>query len=164
MLNTPPPNAEAARGTVPTRPIITLSVTPMSIWLTCPITIGIARSMVPRASLITACITEVLLPTGPGCPTLPEVDKRRALSLAVAATATFAALWAYVTQPRATPRHRPVVPIQDGQTIDFSGGRPVIKDSAADKASMDAALKQIDEATTSVTFPAEPAPTPAPKK
>jgi len=87
------------------------------------------------------------------------VDKRRALSLAVAATATFAALWAYVTQPRATPRHRPVVPIQDGQTIDFSGGRPVIKDSAAD-----AALKQIDEATTSVTFPAEPAPTPAPKK
>lgn len=54
------------------------------------------------------------------------------------------------------------------KTIDFSSGKPVVKDSAADKAAIDAALKDMAEATQSVTFdrprkPAEPAPVP-PKK
>jgi hypothetical protein len=44
---------------------------------------------------------------------------------------------AYATQPRAGRHGQPVVPIQDGKTIDFSGGSPVIRDSAADKAALD---------------------------
>ena len=56
--NTLPANADAASGTVPTRPIITLSITPMSIWLTWPIVMGIARWSVDRASLRTACIED----------------------------------------------------------------------------------------------------------
>lgn len=48
------------------------------------------------------------------------------------------------------------------KTIDFSSGQPVVKDSAEDKAAIDAAMKDIAEATKSVTFdpppqkPAEP--------
>src|ERR1017187_4152887 len=59
MLKTPTPNDEAARGTAPVRPIITLSVIPMSTWLTWPMVMGIARSSVARDSLKTACIDEV---------------------------------------------------------------------------------------------------------
>jgi hypothetical protein len=49
-LKMPTPNEDAARGTVPVRPIMTLSVMPISIWLTCPIAIGIARNSVARDS------------------------------------------------------------------------------------------------------------------
>ena len=55
-LKIPTPNDEAARGTVPVRPIMTLSVTPISIWLSCPIVIGTARSSVARNSRSTAFI------------------------------------------------------------------------------------------------------------
>jgi hypothetical protein len=97
------------------------------------------------------------------------VDKRRALDLALAAAVTAAALWAYASQPRPGRAAAAAVPIQDGQTIDFSQGRPVIKDDAADKARMDGALRQIDEATQGVTFPAAvpaggPTPTPTPSR
>jgi hypothetical protein len=51
------------------------------------------------------------------------------------------------------------VPIQDGKTIDFSGGSPVVRDDPANRAKMDAALKEIDAAARTVTFPAEPTPT-----
>ena len=57
-------------------------------------------------------------------------------------------------------RPREAVPIQDAKTIDFSGGSPVVTDSAADKAAMEAALKKIDAAAGTVTF----APDPPPKK
>ena len=88
---------------------------------------------------------------------IPQVDRRRIASLALAAAATAAAFWLYAAQPRT---HAPaVVPIQDGKTIDFSSGKPVIKDSSADKAKLDAAVKEIDEASKDVTFPAT-----APKK
>jgi predicted negative regulator of RcsB-dependent stress response len=40
----------------------------------------------------------------------------------------------------------------DGQTIDFSSGKPVVKDSAEDKAATDAAVKDMAEATKGVTF------------
>lgn len=42
----------------------------------------------------------------------------------------------------------------DGQTIDFSSGKPVVKNSAEDKAAMDAALKDMAEATKDTTFTA----------
>ncbi len=85
------------------------------------------------------------------------MDRRRAASLAIAAAVTAAALWAYASQPRQGP-FGPVVPLQDGKTVDFSGGRPVIRDGAADKAAMDAAVREMDEAGKAVTFPADPPP------
>ncbi|HET7527021.1 MAG TPA: hypothetical protein VFK10_13855 [Burkholderiaceae bacterium] len=40
----------------------------------------------------------------------------------------------------------------DHQTVDFSGGKPVVKNTAADKAAIDAALKDIESAEKDVTF------------
>jgi hypothetical protein len=85
---------------------------------------------------------------------LHSLSIRRALSLAVSALVTAAALWSYAAQPRPVA----VVPIQDGKTIDFSSGTPVVKDSPADRAAMDAAVKEMDAAAKDVTFPAGPAP------
>lgn len=44
----------------------------------------------------------------------------------------------------------------EGKTIDFSSGQPVVTDSPEDRAALEAALKDIAEATRDVTFPAEP--------
>lgn len=78
----------------------------------------------------------------------------------VCAAATVAALWLYVSHGRRPHRAEPV-PIQDGRTIDFSNGSPVLKEDPANRAKMDAALRQMEEAAKTVTFPAEPTPTPA---
>jgi hypothetical protein len=86
------------------------------------------------------------------------VNTRRAISLLVSAAATAAALWTYGSQPRRAPAHGPLVPIQDGKTIDFSDGSPAIKDGPADKAAVDAAVKAMDAAARDVSFPADPAP------
>jgi hypothetical protein len=82
---------------------------------------------------------------------------------------TIAAIWAYFYKPAipvslppslpAATKDTPVTPIVDGAAIDFSTGKPVVSTSAADKASMDAAVKQIDEAAKGVTFKADPTPT-----
>lgn len=53
----------------------------------------------------------------------------------------------------------------DSQTIDFSSGRPVVKDTAADRAAIEQAKRDMAEAVKGVTFgpPAKPAvPPPAP--
>ena len=84
------------------------------------------------------------------------MSTRRALSLLVSAAATAAALWTYGFQPRRSHAGPAAVPIPDGKTIDFSGGSPVVRSRAADKASMDAALRQIDEATRDTTVQAPP--------
>lgn len=55
-----------------------------------------------------------------------------------------------------------VVPIEDRKTIDFSSGAPVVKDSAQEKAIIDRAVKEMDEAAQGVSF--GPPPTTAPKK
>ncbi len=47
---------------------------------------------------------------------------------------------------------RPEVAIQDGKTIDFSSGRPVVKDTAKEKASIDKSVKEMEEATQGVSF------------
>ena len=49
-VNSPCAKADAASGTLPTRPIITVSVMPISIWLTCPTTMGKASASVGRSS------------------------------------------------------------------------------------------------------------------
>lgn len=93
--------------------------------------------------------------TSARCPTLPSLKNPRALSLLIGAAATAAALWAYASQPRTAGRTMVPVAIQDGKTIDFSSGRPVTRDGAADKAALDAAVKEIDAASKDVTFPAD---------
>jgi maltose-binding protein MalE len=64
---------------------------------------------------------------------------------------------------RKTAPH-PEVAIQDGKTIDFSSGKPVVKDSAKEKAAIDKAVKEMEEAAKGVTFTSPTAPPAAPKK
>lgn len=53
-----------------------------------------------------------------------------------------------------------VVPIQDGQTIDFSSGRAEVRNDAADRAALAKAKQEMDAATADITFaptkPTEP--------
>jgi hypothetical protein len=86
---------------------------------------------------------------------LRSLNRSRVISFLIGLSATAAALWVYASQPRTGPRDQVLVPIQDGKTIDFSSGKPVVRDSAADKAAMDAAVKEIDAASKDVTFPAD---------
>ena len=46
-----------------------------------------------------------------------------------------------------------VVAIQDGKTIDFSSGKPVIKDDATEKKIIADAVSEMDTAAKDVTFP-----------
>ena len=67
------------------------------------------------------------------------------------------------------PEPPPAQPVALGgenerKTIDFSTGQPVVKDSPEDKAVIDAALKEMAEATKEVTFEARPAKQPEPAK
>src|SRR5581483_4994517 len=55
--------------------------------------------------------------------------------------------------PPTMPRPKPEVPIQDGKTIDFSTGAPVIKDNPADQAALERSLREMDAAAGTVTFP-----------
>jgi hypothetical protein len=55
------------------------------------------------------------------------------------------------------------VAIQDGKTIDFSSGKPVLKDSPEEKALIARSVKEMDEAAQEVTF-APPAKKTAPAK
>jgi hypothetical protein len=84
------------------------------------------------------------------------VTPRRTASVLLAAAATAAVFWAYVSH-RGAGRPAPV-PIQDGKTLNFSNGSPQVGDSAADKAALDAGVKEIDEATKNITFRAQPTP------
>ena len=87
------------------------------------------------------------------------MKQRRIAPALIAAATAAAALWMYASRgPRERRPTREAVPIQDAKTIDFSGGSPVVRDGAADKAAMDAALRKIDAAAGTVTFPADPPP------
>lgn len=87
------------------------------------------------------------------------LNKRRIASILIGAAAAAAALWFYASRAGGGRRGPPVpVPIQDGKTIDFSNGSPVVTDSAADKAAMDRTVKEMDAASKTVTFSADPPP------
>jgi hypothetical protein len=61
--------------------------------------------------------------------------------------------------PAASAKPQTNVAILDGKTIDFSGGAPVVKDDAKEKADLDRSLKEMQEATKNVRFgPSAPAP------
>ncbi|HVS51800.1 MAG TPA: hypothetical protein VHD62_05540 [Opitutaceae bacterium] len=52
---------------------------------------------------------------------------------------------------------KPVVPIEDGKTIDFSTGVPIVKDAPAEKAAIERSLKEMEAASAGVTFGPRPA-------
>jgi hypothetical protein len=52
----------------------------------------------------------------------------------------------------ASERVRTEVAIQDGKTIDYSSGKPVVKDTEKEKAAIEKAVKEMDEAAKGVTF------------
>jgi hypothetical protein len=56
----------------------------------------------------------------------------------------------------------PEVAIQDGKTIDFSGGKAVVRDNPEERAAMERALKEMEEAAKDVTFGPTKPPPPAP--
>jgi hypothetical protein len=68
-----------------------------------------------------------------------------------------------VSRPIVSPASPAVSPtssgvaIEDRKTIDFSSGKPEVRNTDADKAAVDAAVKEIEAATKDVTF--GPAPT-----
>lgn len=65
----------------------------------------------------------------------------------------------FTPPPVVVPGTRPAVRIQDGKTIDFSSGKPVVKDSGEEKTIIDAAVKEMDEAAKNVRFsPTTPGP------
>jgi hypothetical protein len=88
-----------------------------------------------------------------------DVNTRRTASVLVAAAATAAVIWAYVSH-RGMRSPGPV-PIQDGKTLNFSNGSAQVGNSDADRAALDAGVREIDEATKNITFSAQPTPTPA---
>jgi hypothetical protein len=58
------------------------------------------------------------------------------------------------------PKAKPEVSIEDGKTIDFSSGVPIVKDDAKEKAAIERSVKAMEEAAKEVTFgPPPPAPT-----
>jgi len=63
-----------------------------------------------------------------------------------------------VSAPAVTPETPAEVPIQEGKTIDFSSGKPEVRETDADRAALERAKREMDEATRNVTFaPTKPA-------
>ena len=87
--------------------------------------------------------------------------KRAATWLLLLLLAGGAAWWGWQRfgpQPAAPVAAQPAAPVDlvkhDGQTIDFSSGRPVVKDSPEDKAALEKSAKEMAEAAKNVTFEA----------
>jgi hypothetical protein len=91
--------------------------------------------------------------------------KRAALWLLLTLLAGTAAWWGWrLFGPQPAPLD---LTKHDGQTIDFSSGQPVVKDSPGDKAALEKAAAEMAEAAKGVTFEApkkKPEQSPAPPK
>lgn len=85
--------------------------------------------------------------------------KVRVLMSFVAIALVALGLWLTARRHAPAGRH-PEVRIEDGKTIDFSSGKPVVKDNAAEKAKIQQGVSAIDAATVNVTFAPNPPPTP----
>ena len=90
------------------------------------------------------------------------MKSKRPILILLAAAAIIVAALAF-RHFRVAGKTNPPVAIQDGKTIDFSSGKPVVKDSAKEKAVIDAAVKEMDEAVKDMTITSPPAP-PAERK
>jgi hypothetical protein len=91
-------------------------------------------------------------------PTAPDAPNPTSLPSATSTAAT-----SLGTSSPSAPQS--VVAIQDGKTLDFSSGKPVLKDSADEKAIIEQSVKEMNEAAAGVTFgPAPKPPAPDPKR
>ncbi len=63
------------------------------------------------------------------------------------------AYWYFFRPQDESPRPLPPeVSIEDGKTIDFSKGKAEVRNTAEDQAAMDAAVKEMEEATKDISF------------
>lgn len=62
------------------------------------------------------------------------------------------ALPANKNEPAAATPVPAEVPIQEGKTIDFSSGKPEVRETDEDRAAIERAKREMDEATKDVTF------------
>ena len=85
--------------------------------------------------------------------------KNRLLLVFVAVVVLSAGALLLVRLKTGPGKTHPEIAIQDGKTIDFSSGKPVVKDTAKEKASIDKSVKEMEEATKGVSFSS-----PTPKK
>lgn len=83
--------------------------------------------------------------------------KIRFLLLALLALVSAAIAWR-LTRPKPVPHPAPAVVIQDHATLDFSSGRPVVKNDAGEKAIIDAAVKDMNDAARNIRFSLPPPP------
>lgn len=90
--------------------------------------------------------------------------KNRLLWVFVAVAALSAVALLLTRWKMASGKPRPEVAIQDGKAIDFSSGRPVVKDTAKEKAAIDKSVKEMEEAAQGVTFSSPTAKPAEPKK
>ena len=97
----------------------------------------------------------------------PRLELTVMIALLVLAIGIYWWMQSRALQPRG-PKSE--VAIQDGKTIDFSNGLPVVKDDAKQKAAIEKSVKEMDAAVQNVTFapkapaekkPAEPPAAPA---
>lgn len=83
--------------------------------------------------------------------------KIRLIIIALLAIASAAIAWRF-TRPKPAPTIAPPVAIRDRATIDFSSGRPVVKNDAGEKAIIDAAVKDMNDAAKNIRFTLPPPP------
>ena len=100
--------------------------------------------------------------TAPATVTPPSVVAAPAAQTAALAGPPPAAPMAATSTSVAAATTKTDVAIQDEKTIDFSSGKPVVKDSAEEKAIIANSVKEMKEAAAGITFgpapkPAEPA-------
>jgi hypothetical protein len=91
--------------------------------------------------------------------------RRHLLALILIVAGIALGLW-WSRSHRATPSGPPPQPvrIEDKKTIDFSSGKPVVRDSHEDQAVIDKAVKEMDAATKDITFGPNSALAPSPPK
>ena len=88
--------------------------------------------------------------------------KRNLLWLLALGTAIY--LGYLFLQPKPVADRKATVPIPDGATIDFSSGKPVVRADVGEKAIIDAAVKDMNEAAKNIRFePLAPPPLELPK-
>ena len=81
----------------------------------------------------------------------PAPAVQPAAAVAPVAPATKIVQTAQAVPARPAPTNATVT-IQDGKTIDFSSGKAVVRDTAGEKAIIDAAVKEMEAAAKEVTF------------
>ena len=103
-----------------------------------------------------------LRPTAPGNVAPSPLSPSSSPSSPAVASPAPASLPPTTGGPAIMAQPKPSVAIQDAKTIDFSSGKPVVKDSAEEKAIIEQSVREMNEAAAGVTF--GPSPPPAPKK